>query len=100
MHVLGNIQSALNPWAVFNPWDTQETKPTYESSNESSRFYIYDDAAAAVVNPWAVFNPWDTQESQQNMGINTLIRNQIKAEANKALQCQGNLGPQRVLGLL
>jgi hypothetical protein len=99
MHELGNIQRAVNPWAVFNPWDTQEAQPTSKSSNESSRFHIYDDAAAATVNPWAVFNPWDTQDTQQNMGINTIIKNQIKAEAKKALQCQANLGSQRVLRL-
>ena len=139
MQELGNIQRALNPWAVFNPWDSQEeTKASLEGSSESSRFHIYDDAAAANINPWAVFNPWDTQgtqstsessgegsrfhvddtgtsaaanpwavfnpwdtrESEQNMGINSIIRNQIKAEAKKAMQCQANLGPQRVLHLL
>ena len=137
MQELGNIQRASIPWAVFNPWDSQETQPTSESSGGSSRFHIYDDVGAASINPWAVFNPWDaqgiqstsessgegsrfhvdngssaaanpwavfnpwdTQDTQQNMGINTIIKNQIKAEAEKALQCQANLGHQRVLGLL
>ena len=101
MHELGSVQNVMNPWAVFNPWTTQEqeTQPKLDGSNEGSRFHI-NDAAAATVNPWAVFNPWDTQESLQNMGVNTLVKNQIKAEAAKALQGQGNLGPQRVLGLL
>lgn len=140
MHGLGSVQNVMNPWAVFNPWTTQEheTQSKLDGSNEGSRFHI-DDAAAATVNPWAVFNPWDTQEqdtlstsgglnegsrfhisdeaqaaanpwavfnpwdtleSQQNMGVNTLVKNQIKAEAQKALQCQGNLGSQRVLHLL
>lgn len=98
-NVKDEAAAAANPWAVFNPWTTEEGKPESGHSNESSRFHIKDGAAAAA-NPWAVFNPWDTQESQQNMGINTLIKNQIKAEANKAMQCQGNLGPQRVLHLL
>ena len=137
MQELGNIQCVVIPWAVFNPWDSQETQPTSENSNKSSRFHIYDDAAAATINPWvvfnpwdtqdgqqtsanpeggsrfhvdngssaaanpwAVFNPWDTQDSQHNMGINTIIKNQIKAEAKKSLQCQANLGSQRVLHLL
>lgn len=96
---LGNIQRTLNPWAVYSPWDKQETKSTDDRLNESSRFYI-NDAAAAILNPWAVFNPWDTQESRQNMGIDTLVKNRIKDEAKKALQCQANLGPDRVLHLL
>ena len=63
MYNLGSIQNTMNPWAVFNPWDAQESRPTIESSNKSSRAHV-DDAAAAM-NPWAVFNPWDTtQESQ------------------------------------
>jgi hypothetical protein len=64
MHELGYVQRALNPWAVFNPWTAQETRPKFDRSNESSRFHVYDDAAAATINPWVVFNPWDTQETQ------------------------------------
>jgi len=137
MHKLGNALRALNPWSVFNPWTAQETRPKFDRSNESSRFNVYDDAAAATINPWAVFSPWDTQETQakfdhsnessrfhinagaasvvnpwsvfnpwtaqktqSTMEINTLTQNQIKAESYKALHCQGNLGPCRVLNLL
>lgn len=96
MHELGNIQGVVNPWAVYNPWDTRETQLT----SGSSRFCVYDDAAGAVINPWAVFNPWDTQETQSTLEINTLTQNQIKAEPNKSLQSQENLGSQRVLNLL
>ena len=91
--------AAVNPWAVFNPWDTQETQSTSESSGESSRFHV-NAAAGATMNPWAVFNPWDTQENQSTMEINTLTQNQIKIDADTALQCQGNLGPRRALNLL
>ena len=163
MHELGNVQNVVNPYAVFNPWDTQET----QSTSGSSRFHIYDDAAAAAVNPWAVFNPWDAEGTQPTsesskfpvysdagkivewlreeiisinsfdgfmLGVHDKIEQfsrhtqfgleqvldveqniaelhesleiykftlqQIRAEALKALRCQGNLGPQRVLQFL
>ena len=100
MQELGNVQRAHNPWAVFNPWTAQENGPKSDHSSESSRFHIYDDAAAANINPWAVFNPWDTQETQSTLEINTLTQNQIQAEPYKAMRCQGNLGPSRVLNML
>lgn len=97
MHELGNVQNAINPWSVFNPWATQETQASSESSNES---HVYDDAAAAAINPWTVYNPWDTQETQPSLEIYNFTPKQIEAEANMALQCQGNLEPGRVLNLL
>lgn len=96
MHELGNIQNAVNPWAVFNPWDTEGT----QSTSKSSKFHVYDDAAAAAVNPWAVFNPWDTEETQPTMEIYTFTLEQIEAEADKALRGQGNLGYRSALNLL
>jgi hypothetical protein len=100
MQELGNVQRALSPWAVFNPWTTQDEGPKFDHSNESSRFYVYDDAAAATINPWAVFNPWSSQETQSTLEIDTLKHNQIQAEPYKAMLCQGNLGPRRVLNML
>ena len=99
MQELGNVQRAVNPWAVFNPWTTQDNGPKFDRSNQSSRFYVYD-TAAATINPWAVFNPWNSQETQSTLEIDTLEHNQIQAEPYKAVLCQGNLGPRRVLNLL
>jgi hypothetical protein len=48
MHELGNVQSAINPWSVFNPWTTQEGKPEFGSLNESSRFLVPDDSEGQI----------------------------------------------------
>ena len=44
MHELGSVQNVMNPWAVFNPWTTQEqeTQPKLDGSNEGSRFHHLD----------------------------------------------------------
>ena len=99
MHELGNVQHTANPWSVFNPWNSQKNQSTSESSDESARFHVSGDAAVTD-NPWAVFNPWDTQENQSAVEIYMSTLKQMKAEADKALRCQENLGAQRVLGLL
>ncbi|MFC1794250.1 hypothetical protein ACFL3Q_11755 [Planctomycetota bacterium] len=36
--------AVINPWAVFNPWDTQGTQP----GSESSKFPVYSDAGKIV----------------------------------------------------
>ena len=96
MYELGNIQHAVNPWAVINPWDTEGI----QSTSKSSRYHVYDDAAAAAVSPWAVSNPWDTEETQPTIEIYTFTLKQIVAEADKALRGQGNLAPRRALDML
>jgi hypothetical protein len=63
MSEIGNIQSVMNPWAVFNPWDTQGNEITDLAQKTATKIIEDHDAAVAVI-PWAVFNPWDAQGTQ------------------------------------
>jgi len=85
MHNLGSIQNAINPWAVFNPWETQESRPTIESSDKNSRFGVYDDAAMAAINPWAVFNPWAAGETTASENSNERARFHVYEDVAEAI---------------